>query len=274
MSELSASPLGKTNVYTDQYDPKLLFAICRDGNRVSIGVNIRKLPFNGVDIWNGFDFTWLDENLDAKFGVLTINVPCESPNLIESKSLKLYLFSFANTSFKNNYELIQTIEKDLSSAAKFPVAVTLDESSSFFAKIHGAFDGESIDSLDIVCSENDVNPDLLQSDETTVVNEKLCSDLLKSNCLVTGNPDWGSVRITYTGPKINHASLLKYIVSYRNHQGFHEQCIEQIYFDILQRCKPTSLLVEGRYTRRGGLDINPIRASGDFDRNNIRLIRQ
>ena len=113
MSDLSASPLGKTNVYTDQYDPKLLFAICRDGNRVSIGVNIRKLPFNGVDIWNGFDFTWLDENLVPKFGVLTIYVPCESPNLIESKSLKLYLFSFANTSFKNKHQIIQTIEKDL-----------------------------------------------------------------------------------------------------------------------------------------------------------------
>jgi 7-cyano-7-deazaguanine reductase len=276
MSELSASPLGKTNVYTDQYDSSLLFAICRDGNRVSIGVNIRNLPFKGVDIWNGFDFTWLDENCLAKFGVLTIYVPCESPNLIESKSLKLYLFSFANTSFKSTKELVQVVEKDLSAAAGLAVSVVLEEGSDNFAKTLIALEGESIDYLDISCSEKDVTPDLLQCDEASIVSEQLCSDLLKSNCLVTGNPDWGSVRITYMGPKIDHASLLKYIVSYRNHQGFHEQCVEQIYFDILERCKPTSLLVEGRYTRRGGLDINPVRASGGLEvgLDNVRLIRQ
>jgi len=274
MSELSASPLGKVNVYTDQYDSSLLFAICRDGNRTSIGIDIKNLPFKGVDIWNGFDFTWLDDESIPQFGLLTIYVPCESTKLIESKSLKLYLFSFANMSFKSKAEIVRVLEQDLTAAAGQSVAVALDTHPEYFTETLGGFTGESLDALDIVCTAKNVNSSLLRSDAANIVHEQLCSDLLKSNCLVTGKPDWGSVRITYTGPKIDHESLLQYIVSYRNHQGFHEQCIERIYFDILNICKPSKLIVEGRYTRRGGLDINPIRTNVEVVLNNTRLFRQ
>lgn len=274
MDQLTASPLGKSNLYTDQYDPKLLFAICRDANRINIGIDVNQLPFQGVDIWNGFDFTWLDANLLPHFGVLTISVPCESPQLIESKSLKLYLYSFANSIFNSTAAIINIMERDLSAAAGIEVHVSLDESLDSFALNTKRFIGQSIDSLEITCDAQAVDSSLLQCDPNNIVSEQLCSNLLKSNCLVTGNPDWGSVRISYTGPKIDQQRLLQYIVSYRNHQGFHEQCIEHIYIDILNICKPIELLVEGRYTRRGGLDINPIRANKAFVLQNIRLFRQ
>lgn len=274
MSELTNIPLGKSNIYTDKYDPSLLFAICRDGNRISIGIDVKDLPFRGVDIWNGFDFTWLDANHIPQFGVLTIFVPSESSNLIESKSLKLYLFSFANTVFNSRVQIVQTLEQDLTAVAGQHVSVALETNPASFAATLGGFVGESLDKLDIISTEKSVNPELLKINPAVIVQEQLCSDLLKSNCLVTGNPDWGSVRITYTGPKIDHESLLQYIISYRNHQGFHEQCIEHIYVDILNLCKPTKLVVEGRYTRRGGLDINPIRTNADLALNNSRLFRQ
>lgn len=271
---LAASPLGKTNVYTDQYDASLLFAICRDGNRVNIGIDVKSLPFKGVDIWNGFDFTWLDAHGQPHFGVLKILVPCDSPNLIESKSLKLYLFSFANTKFENISKIIHLMQQDLSQAAGKPVTVSLEDQLTSFANTNASMHGVLLDTLEVLCSDKDINSKLLNSDKTNIVTEQLCSDLLKSNCLVTGKPDWGSVRISYTGPKIDQASLLQYIVSYRNHQGFHEQCIEHIYFDILKLCNPSKLIVEGRYTRRGGLDINPIRANLDLTYENLRLFRQ
>lgn len=274
MSELTASPLGKENVYTDQYDPTLLFAICRDGNRINIGIDIKKLPFRGVDIWNGFDFTWLDANNIPQFGILSIYIPCESPNLIESKSLKLYLFSFANSSFDNENEIIKILEKDLSQCAGNTIKVHYSNNAEPFSVLEPTSTGLSLDQLTISCDEKNVNPDLLGTDDTSLTSEILCSDYLKSNCLVTGKPDWGSVRISYTGPQINHEGLLKYIVSYRNHQGFHEQCIEKIFYDILTICKPLKLSVEGRYTRRGGLDINPIRTNVDIPIKNNRLYRQ
>ncbi|MBP9722106.1 MAG: NADPH-dependent 7-cyano-7-deazaguanine reductase QueF [Gammaproteobacteria bacterium] len=280
MSELAQSPLGKKNTYTDKYDSSILFAICRDGNRVNINIDIRKLPFTGVDIWNGFDFTWLDINGEPKYGVLTIIIPADSVNLIESKSLKLYLFSFANSIFSNNIEIIKVIEKDLSAASVGRVTVTLEENienNKSFAKISSNFEGCNLDELDVQCIDTQVNSDLLLFEQDNIVTEQVCSDLLKSNCLVTGKPDWGSVRISYTGPKVNHEGLLRYIISYRNHQGFHEQCIEKIYYDLLTIGKLEKLTVEGRYTRRGGLDINPVRSSLSFftvEYSNDRLIRQ
>lgn len=273
MKELSASLLGKANVYLDKYAPDLLFAISRDGNRLKIGIDTHNLPFHGMDIWNGFDFTWLDDQGLPHFGTLTIFIPCDSPNLIESKSLKLYLFSFANAVFKNKTEIIKTIENDLSNLAGKKVIVNYNDNSQSFAKISSVFPGQSLDDLDVICSDYEVNPNLLIADEKTIVAEQLCSELLKSNCLVTGKPDWASVRVSYKGP-INRESLLKYIISYRNHQGFHEQCIEHIFYDILAICKPMELSVEGRYTRRGGLDINPARSNKDIKFTNDRLYRQ
>jgi 7-cyano-7-deazaguanine reductase len=274
MSELDNSPLGKANVYSDQYDPALLFAISREGNRLNIGIDINTLPFTGVDIWNGFDFSWLAADQNPQYAMLTIYVPCDSPNLIESKSLKLYLFSFANTVFISEQEIVSAIERDLSAAAGKKVTVKLSTKSTEFSSIAANFTGQQLDHLDVSCTDFDVNVKLLKHEPNNVVTEQLCSDLLKSNCLVTGNPDWGSVRVSYNGPKIDQESLLKYIVSYRNHQGFHEQCIEQIFNDILCSCKPKSLSVEGRYTRRGGLDINPIRTNTKIDIQNHRLYRQ
>ena len=206
--------------------------------------------------------------------MLTIYVPYNSPNLVESKSIKLYLYSFANTKFKNWAEVVDTIEKDFSAKANAKVTVKLQPILADFTRLTPGFAGESIDRLATACHEYHVNPNLLRCDPTKTVTEQLYSDLLRSNCLVTGKPDWGSVQISYTGPKIDRVSLLQYIVSYRNHQGFQEPCLERIYMDILNICKPTRLTAIARYTRRGGLDINPIRSTEEQAWDNVRLFRQ
>lgn len=274
MNELSDSLLGKKNEYTDHYDPTLLFAIERNANRVKTGIDINNLPFVGVDIWNGFDFTWLNAHNTPEYGMLTIYIPCNSTNLIESKSLKLYLFSFANTKFDSWNEVVDVLEKDLSAKANSKVIAKLQPTLKDFCHIASSFTGENIDTITISCNEYHVNPNLLKCDFANIVTEELYSDLLRTNCLVTGKPDWGSVEISYTGPKIDRASLLQYIVSYRNHQGFHEPCLERIYMDILNICKPTYLTAIARYTRRGGLDINPMRSTIEQVWDNLRLFRQ
>lgn len=264
MSDISASLLGKPTVYLDCYNPSVLFAIERGGNGST----------TGVDIWHGYDFTWLDTHNVPQFGFLTIYVPAESPYLIESKSLKLYLFSFANSVFNNSQQVITVIEEDLSRIAGSKVTVTVGDVSAANKNIYARFAGEYIDNLEVVCDSYTVDASLLQADPKKIVTEELCSDLFKSNCLVTGKPDWASVKISYTGPEINRAQLLKYLISYRDYMRFHEQCIEQVFFDILHCCKPSSLTVEGRYNRRGGLDINPIRSNCEYTVNNTRLFRQ
>lgn len=273
MTTLSDSPLGKANTYVAEYQRDLLFPIARKIKRDEIHVPA-DLPFVGVDIWNGFELSWLNSKGKPVVAVAEFIFPCTSPNIIESKSFKLYLNSFNNTQFDSMAIVRETLQRDLSEAAGADVAVkvfSLDKLPQ--VKIQN-FTGLSLDQLDVACDTYTVTPDYLIT-ENTVVNETVCSNLLKSNCLVTGQPDWGSVQIHYEGKKISHAGLLKYIVSFRNHNEFHEQCVERIFMDIMQRCQPEKLSIEARYTRRGGLDINPYRSNYESSLpENVRLSRQ
>ncbi|KTD39897.1 GTP cyclohydrolase [Legionella parisiensis] len=275
-SEAEQSELGKKSAYDETYNPDRLYPIPRAGKRQEIGVDPVQLPFYGFDCWNHYEVSWLNARGKPMVAIAELFYDCSSPNLIESKSLKLYFNSFNNTRIQNVRELENTIKKDLQEriGAEVGVHVHLLESTSQFA-IQQPLIGELLDDLDIECSIYLVEPSFLTvSDE--IVEETLFSNLLKSNCLVTDQPDWGSVQITYKGKKINREGLLKYLVSYRNHNEFHEQCIERIFVDIMNYCKPEKLTVYGRYTRRGGLDINPYRSTekSTFAGKNLRLVRQ
>lgn len=274
MFELNASPLGKTSSYIDKYNPDLLFPIPRIGKRNEINVP-KNLPFNGVDIWNCFEISWLNTKGKPQVALAQVYIPCESPNIIESKSFKLYLNSFNNYRFGSLQIVENTMTKNLSAAAGSKVKVILENIKNFNGYAISQFHGTCLDDLDISCDTYTTKPEYLTVDSTEIVCEELYSDLLKSNCLVTGQPDWGSVKISYTGHKINHENLLKYLVSFRNHNEFHEQCVERIFMDITNFCHPKSLTVEARYTRRGGLDINPFRTTElNYKPANIRLCRQ
>jgi 7-cyano-7-deazaguanine reductase len=269
--------LGKKSEYIATYCADKLFPIPRQEKRVELGINPNQLPFWGFDAWNHYEVSWLNSKGKPMVAMAEIVYDCQSPNIIESKSLKLYFNSLNNTHFKSISELESIIKCDLSRSVGAEVYVCLKQlgfESSI--PIQEAFAGETIDNLDIACSVYSVNPDFLTIEEE-MVTEVLYSDLLKSNCLVTFQPDWGSIQIQYSGPKINREGLLKYIVSFRNHNEFHEQCVERIFMDIMQQCNPLALTVYGRYTRRGGLDINPYRStskSAAFSSNKIRLPRQ
>lgn len=270
------SELGKKSAYVTHYDPTLLFPIARKLKRDEIGVP-NELPFYGFDIWNHYEVSWLNQQGKPIVALATIVYSCTTPNIIESKSMKLYFNSFNQSVFSDVKEVQAVITGDISANVGGEVTVTIHtlplQASIVTA---AAFNGLCIDTLDVTCQDYLVNPDFLTTDDC-IVNEVLYSDLLKSNCLVTEQPDWGSVQIAYRGKQINASGLLKYIVSFRHHNEFHEQCIERIYMDIWQRCQPLELTVYGRYTRRGGLDINPFRSSTNFaldQINNIRLCRQ
>lgn len=268
------SELGKQSEYDTHYNPDKLFPISRQGNRDEIGIGVT-LPFYGVDVWNHYEVSWLNEKGKPIVAMAEISYSCESPNIIESKSLKLYFNSFNNYQFKDPQTVAAHVKQDLEARVGATVEVKI---MPFPLKkvdvIVPHFEGICIDTLDVACHVYQVNPSLLETTEE-MVSETLYSDLLKSNCLVTNQPDWGSVQIIYKGKKIIHESLLRYIVSFRNHNEFHEQCIERIFVDIMKYCKPEELTVYGRYTRRGGLDINPYRSTKPvFEINNLRLCRQ
>jgi len=270
------SELGQLSNYDPHYNPERLFAIPRAGKRTEIGVDPNKLPFYGFDYWNHYEVSWLNEKGKPMVAVAEILYDCTTPYLIESKSMKLYFNSFNNTPFKSIDEVKNTLERDLSQYVGGKVAVRMISlKEKELAHLESAFTGECIDELDVNCSVYLVEPNCLTV-ENTMVEEQLYSDLLKSNCLVTHQPDWGSVQISYKGQKINREGLLKYLVSFRDHNEFHEQCIERIFIDIMQRCKPKELSVYGRYTRRGGLDINPYRSTAKVTAQglNQRLVRQ
>lgn len=270
-----ASDLGRKAQYEAEYNPKKLFPITRTTKRAEIGVR-DALPFYGVDLWNHYEVSWLNQKGKPIVAVAEIIYDCASPNIIESKSMKLYFNSFNNTRFASTKEVKHIMEKDLTQNVGVPVTVNLKVLSEivnepFAVRLQGTY----IDELDVVCDEYKANPSLL-SVEDEIVSETLCTDLLKSNCLVTNQPDWCSVQITYQGRKINRENLLKYIVSFRNDNEFHEQCIEKIFVQIMQYCKPEKLSVYGRSTRRGGLDINSFRTTEKTVElpNNTRLCRQ
>ena len=265
--------LGKSSKYESTYNPDKLFAIARTIKRAEIGIT-GALPFFGVDVWNHYEVSWLTPNRVPRVAVATIVVPCTSPNMIESKSMKLYFNTFNNTSFADRAEVERIAARDLSQCAGAPVSVAIESLEQASAQRIGLPDGISIDEQDIAIDRFTVDPQVLVTHDEHV-SETLYSNLLKSNCLVTGQPDWGTVCIAYEGARIDRATLLKYVVSFRDHEEFHEQCVERIFKDIEDRCKPTRLTVSARYTRRGGIDINPIRSSEPVERiANTRLIRQ
>ena len=265
------SPLGKETVYANQYDSSLLYPIERDINWQARGVDRTTLPFFGEDIWNSYEISWLNAKGKPVVALAEFHIPATSTHIIESKSFKLYLNSYNLTRFNDAAQVVAQMEKDLSKAAGGDVRVLLTSPQSAVAVEN--FIGDCIDELDIEVSHYEPAPELLSS-KGEVVSEALVSHLLKSNCPVTGQPDWASVQITYTGPKIDHEGLLGYLISYREHGDFHEQCVETIFMDIWQQCKPEQLSVYARYVRRGGLDINPFRSSKDERPANMRLSRQ
>lgn len=274
-NQAGGSELGKTTEYDQSYNPNRLYPIPRIGKRREIGIDPDALPFKGFDCWNHYEVSWLNEKGKPMVAIAVIYYDCNSPNIIESKSLKLYFNSFNNTKFKSISDLITTIRSDLENSIKAEVNVIIHQLNNSNLCSIQPFSGICIDDLDVECNKYIVEPSYLSTSDEPV-EETLFSDLLKSNCLVTNQPDWGSVQIIYKGKKINREGLLKYLVSYRNHNEFHEQCIERIFVDIMKHCKPTELTVYGRYTRRGGLDINPYRSTQNvnFKEMNFRLVRQ
>ncbi len=262
------SQLGKTSAYIDQYDASLLFPIARQTKRDELGIKAT-LPFMGADLWTAYELSWLNLRGKPQIALAHITVPCETPCIVESKSFKLYLNSFNNTVFDSIDAVRERIAIDVGRAAWQPadgkdarVGVRLIPPELFAAEKVLELDGVQLDRLDLDCTHYSPAPQLLSAaTDEQPVTETLVSHLLKSNCLVTSQPDWGSVQISYSGPQIDQAGLLQYIVSFRNHNEFHEQCVERIYTDIMARCQPTKLAVYARYTRRGGLDINPWRTS-------------
>ncbi|MFZ3139899.1 NADPH-dependent 7-cyano-7-deazaguanine reductase QueF [Polaromonas sp.] len=267
MNTPERSELGKSSAYVDQYDASLLFPIPRLAKRLEIGAGAAP-PFFGADLWTAFELSWLNLRGKPQVALAQFIVPCETPGIIESKSFKLYLNSFNNTRFADAAEVQARLRADISEAAwrgaaqASTVGVRLLLPEMFDREDVAELDGLSLDRLDVECSRYTPAPELLSAVwGEPPVTEVLTSNLLKSNCLVTGQPDWGSVRISYSGPQINQEGLLQYIVSFRNHNEFHEQCVERIFMDIWTRCKPVKLTVYARYTRRGGLDISPFRTS-------------
>jgi 7-cyano-7-deazaguanine reductase len=267
MNPITHSPLGQSTVYADQYDASLLFPIARAPQRLALGLT-DTLPFLGADLWTAFELSWLTPRGKPQVALAHITVPCESANIIESKSLKLYLGSFSNTRFADATEVLARLRADLTEAAwrgavvQSSVGVKLIAADVFDREPLFELDGLNLDRLELDCDQYQPAPELLTAaTDEAPVSEVLSSNLLKSNCPVTGQPDWASVQISYFGPQIDQAGLLRYIVSFRNHQGFHEDCVERMFMDIQARCQTHKLAVYARYTRRGGLDINPFRSS-------------
>lgn len=263
MNTIDNSSLGKTVAYVGQYDAGLLYPIPRAEKRAEIGIGIETtLPFSGVDIWNAYEFSWLDARGKPKVALIEFRVPATSPNIIESKSFKIYLNSYMQTRFADTEVLRQQMARDLSQAAGANVSVVLVTINAVANTDIEVLQGTVIDDLPIdVSCYGPPNADFLQANADMIADEILVSHLLKSNCPVTGQPDWASLQIAYRGPRLDRDGLLRYLISYREHNEFHEQCVERIFVDIMRLCSPQRLSVYARYTRRGGLDINPFRAT-------------
>ena len=269
------SPLGKSSEYIATYTPALLFPIPRAAKWAELGLSAETLPYQGVDFWNCFELSWLLPSGKPVVAMGEFAIPADSPNIIESKSFKLYLNSLNQSVFNTADELVVVLVKDLSAAAGKPVGVRVRSLAEVTADGVAAAPGTCIDELDVSISNYaQPQPELLRCDEARVVEESLHSHLLKSNCPVTGQPDWGTLVVQYRGLALDHASLLAYLVSFRQHADFHEQCVERIFLDLQRLLKPEHLTVYARYVRRGGLDINPYRSAGPISPDNQRLARQ
>jgi 7-cyano-7-deazaguanine reductase len=266
------APLGQRAAYVNTYTPGLLCPVARQAKRDELVLS-DPLPFRGCDIWNAYEFSWLNPGGKPEVAIAEFRVPCDSEYLVESKSFKLYLNSFCQSPFSGRDEVEAALAKDLAGATGGEVGVSLALSDQFPRLRWSEFSGVCLDRLEVRTGRYAVQPDFLRAGGE-VVEEALYSHLLKSNCPVTGQPDWGSVWFHYVGRLIDHEGLLKYVVSFREHQEFHEHCVERMFVDVLRRCRPEGLTVYARYTRRGGLDINPFRSNWEDAPENVRLARQ
>ena len=276
MTTFDGSPLGKATDYPDRYDASLLFAVPRAPQRAALGIE-GNLPFFGCDVWNAYEITWLDLQGRPRLAIGELRVSAESPAMVESKSLKLYLGSFAQEPLASATALRERIAADLSRVCDDEVAVALTPSATFEAAVPprvASTRSESIDETDVTIEASHPDPALLAHAEVPV-DESLSSSLFRSTCPVTGQPDYADVFIRYRGPRIDRAGLLRYLVSFRRHAAFHEACVERIFVDIANRCRPERLSVYARFMRRGGIDINPFRSN--FEQappDNMRTQRQ
>ncbi len=279
---LNELTLGKATNYCSEYNPELLQAVPRSLNRDGLDISAENLPFLGEDVWYGYELSWLNSRGKPIVAVAEFRFSCLSDNIVESKSFKLYLNSFNQSRFSSWEAVAQCMEKDLSNTCGSQASVELfpvDNCPALNIN-HQIFSGKvtCIDDIDIEVNNYQLAPKLLFNDKSlerkNVVNENLVSHLLKSNCLITNQPDWASIYISYSGKKISHEALLKYFISFRQHNEFHEQCVERIFCDINRLCNPIQLTVFARYTRRGGLDINPYRTTGNNSAPFARTLRQ
>ncbi|UCX04286.1 NADPH-dependent 7-cyano-7-deazaguanine reductase QueF [Shewanella glacialimarina] len=272
---LKGLTLGQTTEYQAEYDVSLLQGVPRKLNRNAIDLS-NDLPFHGTDIWTAYELSWLNSKGKPMVAIAEVSLDINSVNLIESKSFKLYLNSFNQTKFDSVSTVEQILQKDLANCAQGDVVVKVIEPKHFNLERIVELPGTCIDDLDIEVDNYDFNSDLLlgSGSEEKNVAETLNSNLLKSNCLITSQPDWGSVMIRYQGPKIDREKLLRYLISFRQHNEFHEQCIERIFVDLKRYCGCSKLTVYARYTRRGGLDINPYRSDFENPPESNRLARQ
>ena len=267
--------LGKQVDYEFEYNPDLLQGVPRSLSRDTLNLSGSGLPFEGIDTWTGYELSWLNLKGKPNVAILECHVPITSKNLIESKSFKLYLNSFNQTKFASAEDVRQVLQADLSACAGEPVEVKLILPEQFSSLQFQEFNGTLLDSLDVEIDQYSPNTQYLTvAKNETGIQETLVSHLLKSNCLITSQPDWASIQIRYEGKAIEHEGLLKYLISFRQHNEFHEQCVERIYNDIMQHCQPDKLTVCARYTRRGGLDINPFRSNYEAPYANHRQARQ
>jgi 7-cyano-7-deazaguanine reductase len=272
-SELDKGPLGQPTEYPSSYTPSLLHSIDRQAARINVGVE-DAADLRGEDVWTGYEFSWLDTQGKPVVAGIRMRVPCQSPAIVESKSIKLYLNSFSQTKFENQAAVLRTLDQDITLAFRSPVIIEVLELTQLSGQLH-SLPGTCLDDLDIRTSTYQRDVSLLRVDDVErTVHESLYTHLFRSLCPVTAQPDWASVVVEYTGAPIVRESLLKYLISFRNHQAFHETTIEQIYCDIRAVCAPQRLSVYGRFQRRGGLDINPFRASDEDSAPLYRLPRQ
>ncbi len=269
-------PLGRNSAYPKHYAPQLLYPVARQLKRDELGIDAAALPFGGEDVWNGYELSWLDENGKPVVALGRFRFPCSAPNLVESKSFKLYLNSFNHSRFATPTQVAQIMRTDLAAVSGAPVSVELFDVDDVAAWQIDRLPGECLDQVELTVDTYQLCPQLLAGavDDSVKVSEALYSHLLKSNCLVTGQPDWASVWIRYRGGRIERQRLLAYLISFRQHNEFHEQCVERIFTDLMHYCRPEALTVYARYTRRGGLDINPWRSNETERAFDCRLLRQ
>lgn len=259
MGTIDGSPLGKSTRYPDAYDASLLYPVERAPQRASLGLG-ETLPFVGDDRWTVWEVAWLDAERRPRTGIGAFAVPCTSPRIVESKSVKLYFASLNHERFDGVSALEETIRRDLCAATGADVAVSIDPPPRWAAHGRSELAGEAIDDVVPLAFPDAPDASLLRAGDGAA-DEALVFHGFRSVCPVTGQPDYASVRIAYRGPAIDRASLAAYLFGFRRDPGFHEHCVERIFVDVSQRCAPRSLAVEARFTRRGGVDINPVRAT-------------